>query len=97
MPNGWKINCRCSFHIISAHAPNWDVPRYLRAITLEGAFIEQTQSPLQRGFTKGSSSMNCSLILEEYIRESKGMKKDVYIVFLAAKSAFDVVDHASLM
>ena len=41
--------------------------------------------------------MNCSLILEEFIRESKDMKKDVYIAFLDAKSAFDVVDHASLM
>ena len=60
-------------------------------------FIEQTQNPLQRGFTKGSSPMNCSLILEEYIRDSKDQKKDVYIAFLDAKSAFDVVDHASLM
>ena len=41
--------------------------------------------------------MNCSLILEELIRESKDMKKDVFIAFLDAKSAFDVVDHASLM
>ena len=41
--------------------------------------------------------MNCSLILEEFIRKSKDMKKDVYIAFLDAKSAFDVVDHASLM
>ncbi|MES9972509.1 MAG: reverse transcriptase domain-containing protein [Candidatus Thiodiazotropha sp.] len=61
------------------------------------AFIEQTQNPLQRGFTKGSSPMNSSMILEEYIRESKDLKKDVYIAFLDAKSAFDVVDHASLM
>ena len=41
--------------------------------------------------------MNCSLILDEYIRDSKDQKKDVYIAFLDAKSAFDVVDHASLM
>ena len=60
-------------------------------------FIEQTQNPLQRGFTKGSSPMNCSLILEELIRELKDMKKDVFIAFLDAQSAFDVVDHASLM
>ena len=26
-----------SFHIVSAHAPNCFVPRYLRAITFEGA------------------------------------------------------------
>ena len=28
-----------SFHIVSAHAPNFLVPRYLREITREGATI----------------------------------------------------------
>lgn len=41
--------------------------------------------------------MNCSLILEKYIRESKELRRDSYIAYLDAKSAFDVVDHASLM
>ena len=52
---------------------------------------------MQRGFTKHSSPMNCSLILEEYIRENKDLKKDSYIAFLDAKAAFDVVHHPSMM
>ena len=41
--------------------------------------------------------MNCSLISEKYIRASKDLKRDTYIAFLNAKSAFDVVSHASSM
>ena len=59
--------------------------------------IDATQNPMQRGFTKNSSPMNCALILEEYIRENKDQKKDSFIAFLDAKAAFDVVNHASLM
>ena len=47
--------------------------------------IAKNQNNLQRGFTEGSSPMNCSLILPTYID------------FLDAKFAFDVVNHASLM
>ena len=59
--------------------------------------VERTQNSMQRGFTKHSSPMNCSLILEEYIRENKDLKKDTYIAFLDAKAAFDVVHHPSMM
>ena len=59
--------------------------------------IDATQNPMQRGFTKKSSPMNCALILEECIRENKDQKKDSFIAFLDAKAAFDVVNHASLM
>ena len=37
--------------------------------------IEAQQNNLQRGFTRNSSPMNCSLILEETIREHKDLKK----------------------
>ena len=60
-------------------------------------FILGSQNPLQRGFTEGSSPMNCSLILEEYIRNNKDAKVPTYIAFLDAKSAFDVVSHNSLL
>ena len=60
-------------------------------------YIETTQNSMQRGFTKNSSPMNCSLILEEYIRENRYLKKDSYIAFLDAKAAFDVVNHSSVM
>ena len=41
--------------------------------------------------------MNGSLILEEVIREHKDKRLPLYIAFLDAKSAFDVVCHNSLM
>ena len=59
--------------------------------------IEDVQSNLQRGFTKHSSPMNCSLILEEVTREYKDQRKPLYAAFLDVKSAFDVVSHDSLM
>ena len=59
--------------------------------------IEAQQNNLQRGFTKHSSPMNCSLIVEETIREYKDLLKPVYITLLDAKSAFDVVSHESLL
>ena len=41
--------------------------------------------------------MNCSLILEEVIREAKDLKEPLYIAFLDVKTAFDVVSHVSLL
>ena len=46
---------------------------------------------------KNSSPMNCSLILEEYIRENKDLKRDTFVAFLDAKAAFNVINHSSLM
>ena len=59
--------------------------------------VEEVQSGLQRGFTQNSSPMNCSLILEEVIRESKDLKQPLYIAFFDVKVAFDVVSHESLL
>ena len=41
--------------------------------------------------------MNCSLVVEKTIREYKDLRKPVYIAFLDAKSAFDVVSHENLL
>ena len=41
--------------------------------------------------------MNCSLILEEAIREQRDKHKPLYIAFLDSKSEFDVVNHDSLL
>ena len=60
-------------------------------------FIKGSQNQLQRGFTEESSPMNCSLILEEYIRNNKDAKVPTYIAFLDAKSVFDVIRHTSLL
>ena len=48
-------------------------------------------------FTRHSSPMNCSLILEEVIREYNDQRKPLYVAFLDVKSAFDVVSHDSLL
>ena len=90
---------------------NWDAKNYhgrtftptiykiLESIIRERIkhFVTENQNPLQRGFKKGSSPMNCSLILQEYIRNNKDSKMLTYIAFLDAKSAFDVVSHTSLL
>ena len=60
-------------------------------------FIQNQQNSLPRGFTEGSSQMNCSLILEESIRNNKDNTTLTHIAFLDSKSAFGVVSHASLM
>ena len=57
--------------------------------------VEEVQSGLQRGFTQNASPMNCSLLLEEIVRESKDHKEPLYMAFLDVKAAFDVVSHES--
>ena len=59
--------------------------------------ILEHQNGLQRGFTEHSSPLNAALILEEFVRDRKDSRTPVYIAFLDAKSAFDVVSHSSLM
>ena len=55
------------------------------------------QNCLQRGFTENSSPMNCALIVEEFFRNNKDLNRPTYMVFMDAKSAFDVVVHPNLM
>ncbi|MEW8545672.1 MAG: reverse transcriptase family protein [Candidatus Thiodiazotropha sp.] len=59
--------------------------------------LEPTQSRLQKGFTKGCSSVNAALILTECINESVNNKEQLLFTTLDAKKAFDVVDHNSLL
>ena len=62
-----------------------------------GPAVADSQNSLQRGFTRNSSPMNCSLILEEVVREYKDTCQHLFVAFLDAKSAFDVVSHSSLL
>ena len=62
-----------------------------------GPAVAESQNSLQRGFTRNSSPMNCSLILEEVVREYKDTRQPLFVAFLDAKSAFDVVSHSSLL
>ena len=59
--------------------------------------IVKHQNNLQRGFTEGSSPMNCSLIVEESISENREKNLSTYVAFFDAKSAFEVVNHSSLL
>ena len=59
--------------------------------------LDPQQNPLQRGFTAGSSPLNCSLIIEEFIREAMDKGQTAAVALLDAKVAFDVVNHPSLL
>ena len=59
--------------------------------------LDPQQNPLQRGFTAGSSPLNCSLIIEEFIREAIDKGQTAAVALLDAKAAFDVVNHTSLL
>ena len=62
--------------------------------------LESTQSRLQKGFTKGCSSVNAAFILTKCINESVNNNDQLLLTTLAtldAKKAFDVVDHNSLL
>lgn len=59
--------------------------------------IRQTQSPLQRGFTEGTSAVNTSLLITEAVAEAHYAKKPLYIAMLDASKAFDVVWHQSML
>ena len=59
--------------------------------------MESTHSRLQKGFTKGWSSVNAAFILTEYINESVNNNDQLLLTTLYAKKAFDVVDHNSLL
>ncbi|VDI46254.1 Hypothetical predicted protein [Mytilus galloprovincialis] len=55
------------------------------------------QNPMQRGFTENTAPLIASLIMEEYKRENKDLKKPTLFGMLDAKSAFDVVRHTNLI
>jgi hypothetical protein len=60
------------------------------------------QNPIEsesttKGFTENSSPLLCELLVEEFERENKDLKRPTYIAMLDAKSAFDVVVHANLI
>ncbi|CAG2242428.1 unnamed protein product [Mytilus edulis] len=59
--------------------------------------LKNAQSPLQRGFTKGISGLNAALILNELIAEAQDMHMPLYVAFLDAQKAFDLVWHSSLL
>lgn len=59
--------------------------------------ISEHQSCLQRGFTEGVSPTVAGLILTELHTEARETKSPLYIAFIDAKNAFDVVWHNGLL
>ncbi len=55
--------------------------------------LSTTQNRLQKGFTKGCSSNNASLLVSEVINDAIDCKKPVYMATLDVEKAFDVVSH----
>lgn len=55
------------------------------------------QEPLQYGFTRGVSSSSCALLITEAIAEAEDRGSPLYIVYLDAKKAFDLVDHQIML
>ncbi|CAG2191562.1 unnamed protein product [Mytilus edulis] len=55
------------------------------------------QNPLQRGFTENSAPLIATLMIDEFERENKDLKKTTILGMLDAKSAFDVVRHSNMI
>jgi hypothetical protein len=59
--------------------------------------LEACQNKMQRGFTSHSSSANTALLITEACAEAKDQKQPIYMAFLDASKAFDVVCHPTLL
>ncbi|XP_063436501.1 uncharacterized protein LOC134717932 [Mytilus trossulus] len=64
-------------------------------VRIEGTLNKQ-QNKLQKGFTKGASSINIALLITEAINEAKDNNEKLILITLDAEKAFDVVDHIHL-
>ena len=59
--------------------------------------MDKAQNKMQRGFSTKASSVNAALMVTEAIANAKDEKQPLYLQFLDAKKAFDVVWHTGLM
>lgn len=66
-------------------------------IFLSKEALDKAQSPLQFGFTKGVPCNTASLLLTETMAHYKDLKMPLYLTFMDASKAFDVVDHDSAL
>lgn len=58
--------------------------------------LNEHQNNLQKGFTKGASSLNTGLIVTEALCEANDNNDNLILITLDAEKAFDVVDHTHL-
>ncbi|CAC5375371.1 unnamed protein product [Mytilus coruscus] len=62
---------------------------------IEGT-LNKHQNKLQKGFTKGASSINIAILISEAINEAKDKNECLILITLDAEKAFDVDDHIHL-
>ena len=58
--------------------------------------ITEQQNKLQKGFTQGEMPIIAALILSELIAKAKSNKSPLYVAFMDARKAFDLVWHTGL-
>ena len=59
--------------------------------------IAEAQNRHQRGFSEKASSTNAALLITESIAEAKDLHNPIFIQFLDARKAFDLVWHTGLL
>ena len=65
-------------------------------LTRNSNAVTEQQNKLQKGFTQGEMPIIAALILSELIAEAKSNKSPLYVAFMDARKAFDVVWHTGL-
>ena len=86
---------------------NPDSYRRITVSPILGKFLEKEMlrrtrqsikhEPLQFGFTEGCSSTTCAFIITEAVAEAMDLGHPLYISFLDAKKAFDLVSHTNML
>ena len=66
-------------------------------LALSKPALDTAQNRQQRGFSEGASSINVGFLITEAIAESKDKKEHLFIQYLDAKKAFDVVWHTGML
>ena len=65
--------------------------------TRHDKILQASQSSLQTGFTKGTSSATAAILLTECQMEAKSKREALYLTTLDTQKAFDVVNHNILL
>ena len=108
-PSAHKLGIVTPVHKKGKPAANPDSYRRITVTPTTGKVIEKhiqllskphydkAQNRQQRGFTKNASSTSVALILSEAVAEAKDQKIPMFVQFLDAKKAFDVVWHDGML
>ena len=66
-------------------------------IQLTRPILDSTHSPLQFGFTRGSSPTYAALVLTEIMADAADRKQELQVTFMDTSKAFDVVNHKGML